>query len=319
VPQLSGSNTITVNLTNVNEAPVAHNDSYTTNQGTPLVVAAPGVLANDTDVDGNTLTAALVAGPASGTLALNSNGAFTYTPNSGFSGSDSFTYRANDGSLNSGVATVSITVNPASAPVVTAPDPITIAATSATGATAATSPLLAAFLASGSALDATDPAPVRLTPQVNGVDVTSSTLFALGNTEVTFRFRNSAGVIGTATSTVTVNIGTVSISNNITGHGVDTLGNYFVDLTLTNSGTGNALNLTITEASFRTLSGSGSVSLLNPGNITIGELDAGASVTVRILLNRPVTVKRFSFTQTMTFNDVTGVNFSTSASQAIFA
>jgi hypothetical protein len=71
------------------------------------------VLANDTDPDpGTTLTAVLAAGPANGALALNPNGSFTYTPNANFSGSDSFTYRANDGIANSNLATVAITVNP---------------------------------------------------------------------------------------------------------------------------------------------------------------------------------------------------------------
>jgi hypothetical protein len=77
------------------------------------------------------------------------------------------------------------------------------------------------------------------------------------------------------------------------------------------------MNLAITESAFRTLTGTGSVSLLNPGTTTVGNLAAGESTTIRILLLRPVTVKRFSFTQTMTFDDVTGVNFSASASQTV--
>src|SRR5262249_6943376 len=90
--------------------PVANNDSYTTQQGQVLTVAAPGVLTNDTSPSGNPLSAAKLTDPANGTLTLNANGSFTYTPNSGFSGSDSFTYRASDGVLNSNTATVSITV-----------------------------------------------------------------------------------------------------------------------------------------------------------------------------------------------------------------
>lgn len=100
--------TITVNA--VADAPTAVNDSYATNEDMTLVVAGPGVLGNDMDADGNALTAALVAGPASGMLALNANGGFTYAPNANFSGNDSFTYRANDGTQNSAIATVSITV-----------------------------------------------------------------------------------------------------------------------------------------------------------------------------------------------------------------
>ena len=112
----ANSNTATVSITinPVNDAPVAANDSYSTNEDTALTVAAPGVLANDTDVDGNPLTAAMVAGPSHGTLTLNSNGSFTYTPAGNYNGADSFTYRANDGTANSNTATVSITVSPVS-------------------------------------------------------------------------------------------------------------------------------------------------------------------------------------------------------------
>ena len=95
----------------LNTAPVAVGDSYSTNQDTPLSVAAPGVLANDTDADHNSLTATNVTDPAHGDVTLNSDGSFTYTPDAGFFGSDSFTYTANDGYADSNVATVTITVN----------------------------------------------------------------------------------------------------------------------------------------------------------------------------------------------------------------
>ncbi|MGB0087917.1 MAG: cadherin-like domain-containing protein, partial [Planifilum fulgidum] len=100
--------TITVNATN--QPPVANDDSYTTDVDTPLTVPAPGVLANDTDPNGDPLTAQLVDGPANGTLVLNPDGSFTYTPDTGFSGTDSFTYQASDGSALSNVATVTIDV-----------------------------------------------------------------------------------------------------------------------------------------------------------------------------------------------------------------
>jgi len=95
----------------VNTAPVAVADAYSAIQNTALAVAAPGVLANDTDAQANPLTAVLNVGPSHGSLALNADGSFTYTPASGYSGADSFTYHANDGSLDSNIATVSITVN----------------------------------------------------------------------------------------------------------------------------------------------------------------------------------------------------------------
>ena len=85
----------------------ASNDAYATTAGQPLSVVAPGVLANDT---GSSLASTLLKSPSHGTLNLSTNGAFTYTPTTGFSGSDSFTYRASDGSGNSATASVGITV-----------------------------------------------------------------------------------------------------------------------------------------------------------------------------------------------------------------
>ncbi len=103
----SNTATVTVTVNAVNDAPVATNDSYSTNQSITL---NGNVLSNDTDVDGNTLTASVVAGPTHGSLTLNANGSFTYTPATNYNGTDSFTYVANDGTANSTVATVSITI-----------------------------------------------------------------------------------------------------------------------------------------------------------------------------------------------------------------
>ena len=95
-----------------NTPPVANNDSYSTNEDVALAVAGPGILGNDTDAENNPLTVILVSGPSHGSVALNANGSFTYTPNANYNGSDSFTYKANDGIDNSNTAaTVSITVN----------------------------------------------------------------------------------------------------------------------------------------------------------------------------------------------------------------
>src|SRR5205814_1367465 len=108
-----GTATATVNVTvnAVNDAPVAANNSYSTDEDTALTVAAPGVLGNDTDVDSPTLTAVLVAGPSHGTLTLNANGSFTYTPSANYNGADSFSYKDNDGAADSNVATVALTIN----------------------------------------------------------------------------------------------------------------------------------------------------------------------------------------------------------------
>ncbi len=107
-------NTVTVSITviPVNDAPVAVGESYTVNQGATLTVTAPGVLSNDTDVDGDVLTAILVGSPAHGALTLSANGSFTYVPTASYSGADSFTYKPNDGKVDGNTVTVSITVKP---------------------------------------------------------------------------------------------------------------------------------------------------------------------------------------------------------------
>jgi VCBS repeat-containing protein len=102
--------TVTMTVTSVNDLPAASDDSYTTDEDTALTIAAAGVLTNDSDLDGNALTAALVTGPTNGTLTLNADGSFGYTPNANFNGTDTFTYKANDGTGESNVATVTITV-----------------------------------------------------------------------------------------------------------------------------------------------------------------------------------------------------------------
>jgi len=108
---VSTSSTATVTITvTPDNAPVANNDSYSVLVNSLLSVSGPGVLANDTDVDGNALTAILATGPTNGMLTFSNNGGFVYIPNAGFLGIDSFSYRANDGQSNSTPATVTISV-----------------------------------------------------------------------------------------------------------------------------------------------------------------------------------------------------------------
>ena len=99
-----------VTVTTSNAAPVAANDSYSTAFGTALTIAAPGVLGNDTDPDGDALTAAVASNPPHGSLSLAADGGFTYTPAAGYSGPDSFTYTAKDPSNATSTATAAITV-----------------------------------------------------------------------------------------------------------------------------------------------------------------------------------------------------------------
>ncbi len=108
----TASATVTITVDGANDAPAAVADAYSTNEDTVLTVNAAGVLANDTDADGNALTAVLNTTTTNGVLALASNGSFVYTPNANFNGTDSFTYHANDGQADSSTVTVTITVSP---------------------------------------------------------------------------------------------------------------------------------------------------------------------------------------------------------------
>jgi len=111
-------------LRSANRPPVAANDSYTTGQNTPLTIdAAHGLLANDSDPDGNTLSVGSIASVSPGSqLTVNPDGSFTYTPAAGFVGVDTFTYQASDGQQRSNMATVTINVIAATATITIALD-----------------------------------------------------------------------------------------------------------------------------------------------------------------------------------------------------
>jgi VCBS repeat-containing protein len=114
---MSDSDTLSITVAHVNHPPLATDDAYSTDENTPLTVSAPGVLTNDTDPDSDPLTAVLDSGPShAASFALNADGSFSYTPTSGYSGSDSFTYKANDGLADSNVATVNLTINAVNQP-----------------------------------------------------------------------------------------------------------------------------------------------------------------------------------------------------------
>jgi large repetitive protein len=111
--------TITVGEPADNTAPVPGYDSLATVEDTSLAVNAAALLANDFDADGDQLSVIVAEEPANGTLVLNPNGTYTYTPDAGFTGIDTFTYVAYDGTTNSDEASVNITVGvpPNSAPI----------------------------------------------------------------------------------------------------------------------------------------------------------------------------------------------------------
>ncbi|HUT94463.1 MAG TPA: Ig-like domain-containing protein [Thermoguttaceae bacterium] len=95
----------------INYAPLAVDDAYGLDEDTVFTLAAPGLLANDSDLNGDPLTVLPGGGPSHGSLTLDDDGSFTYTPIPDYNGPDSFTYLVSDGMDESNPATVAITVN----------------------------------------------------------------------------------------------------------------------------------------------------------------------------------------------------------------
>ena len=112
--------TLLVTVNSVNDAPVASDSSYSESITTGSI--AGNVLAGASDIDSAAYSATLVSGPTNGTLSLNSDGTFVFTPASGFVGTDSFQFVATDGSANSTIRTVTLFVTPA--PAVVTPPPV---------------------------------------------------------------------------------------------------------------------------------------------------------------------------------------------------
>ena len=103
-------NTWNNNATVAFSVPSAVNDGYTVPEGLPTMIPAPGVLGNDTDQDGDSLSAVVNTWVSHGSLSLDASGSFVYTPTLGFEGVDSFTYYASDGNTQSNLATATLTV-----------------------------------------------------------------------------------------------------------------------------------------------------------------------------------------------------------------
>jgi VCBS repeat-containing protein len=110
-------------LATINATPTSNDDAYKTDEDVKLVVnAGTGVLANDTDPDGDPLTVTSFTQGAHGSVAVNPDGSFTYTPDKDYNGADSFTYEASDGKGGTSTATVNITVNPVNDAPIANPD-----------------------------------------------------------------------------------------------------------------------------------------------------------------------------------------------------
>jgi CshA-type fibril repeat protein len=194
--------TVTVTVAPVNDAPVAVNDSATTNEDVPVTIP---VLANDSDVDGDPLTVT-GATAGNGTVSINPDGTITYTPNSDFNGTDTVSYTISDGKGGTSTATVTVTVNPVNdAPVAVNDNAITDEG----------SPVTIPVLANDSDVDG-DPLTVTNASAGNGTvtinpdGTITYTPNAHFNGTDTISYTISDGNGGTDTATVTVTVGAIN-------------------------------------------------------------------------------------------------------------
>ena len=195
----SNSTTTTINVVPVNDAPVALDDTASTVHNTVLNASVTG---NDSDPEGNTLTYSLTSGPAHGSVTVNANGTYTYTPTAGYVGADSFTYTANDGNGGTDTAVVNITVTNA-APV----------AVNDSASTAYNTVLNASVAGNDSDPNgdtltyslSTGPSHGSVTVNANGTYTYTPTNGYSGADSFTYSV--SDGVGGTATATVNITVG----------------------------------------------------------------------------------------------------------------
>ncbi|MFJ8265760.1 Ig-like domain-containing protein [Peribacillus asahii] len=104
--------TVTINVKNLNDLPVAVDDNYTIEEDEGIITVGQAVLtANDTDADGDTLDTIKVSDPSHGSVTMNPGGGFEYQPSKDYHGTDSFTYKVTDGNGESNVATVTFMIN----------------------------------------------------------------------------------------------------------------------------------------------------------------------------------------------------------------
>lgn len=206
---LSSTATVTITVINVNEPPVGTADTYNTDEDTALTVTvANGVLVNDNDIDSDPLTAVLGTGPANGSLTLNTNGSFVYTPNANFSGTDSFTYRPNDGTEAGNLVTVTINVAPVNDAPVSVSDAYTLDEDSSITTTLANGVLSNDSDIEGSGLNAvlvSGPARGTLSFNANGTFTYTPIANANGTDSFTYRAFDDT-LLGGQITTVTLAI-----------------------------------------------------------------------------------------------------------------
>jgi len=251
---LSNEATVTITITPVNDAPTAVNDSYTVAANGTLTISAPGLLANDTDPDGNTLAISGAFTPRNGTLSdVFSGGGFTYRPNAGFAGTDTFRYTISDGTATSeGIVSITVIADPNNVAPVGNPDSYTV-----------NEDTVLTVNGPGLLANDTDANGQTLSVVTIGIEPTrgSLKLFSDGsftytpgpnlNGTDTFTYKATDGTAETAFTTVTINVTSVEdvpvAANDTIPHAKDTSVAYSL-LNRVSDGDGDALTATLVSS-----------------------------------------------------------------------
>ncbi len=264
----SSAATVSITVTPVNDRPVANAQSITTDEDTPVTITLSG-----SDIDQNALTYAVVIPPAHGTLSCNNCANPVYTPSTNYNGADSFTFTVNDGTLNSEVATISVTVNAVNDAPVANSQSVTVAEDGSVTITLIGSDVegssltFASGLPSHGALSCTDCSSPVYTPDANY------------NGQDSFTFTVHDGTVNSNTATVSINVTPVNdvpvATNDIN---ITTLEDNSVPFSVTNNdididGTIDPLTVdldptTLVEDKILTVTGQGVYSVDNNGNVT---------------------------------------------------
>jgi len=208
----SNTATVTITINPVNDAPVAHDDTATTDEDTPVDIP---VLANDYDVDSTTMIVSISTAPTHGTTTVNTDGSIRYVPAADYNGVDSFQYKLSDGFLEA-FATVTITVKPVNDPPIARDDAAT---------TNENTPVTVNVLANDSDVDGDPLSIIAVSTPTNGSVVVNAdgTVTYTPNPDFngvdSFTYTITDGKGATATATVKVTVIETMIAGKVTGGG----------------------------------------------------------------------------------------------------
>ena len=285
--------TVNVTVNAVNDAPVSVVDSVSTNEDTALVIDVADLLANDSDVDGDTLSITAVGNSINGTAVLNGDGTITFTPTENFNGDASFEYSLSDGQGGIATGTVNVTVNAVN------DAPVSVVDSVSTDEDTALVINVTDLLGNDSDVDGDTLSIASVSNGNNGTVVFNEDEGTITftptdnfNGDASFEYSLSDGQGGIATGTVNVTVNAVNDAAEITG---DTSGSVAEDGTLSAAGTLSVTdvdsgedvfivqnNSTTTHGSFSINAAGAWTYSLNNSNTAVQALGAGETLTDNI-------------------------------------